>query len=59
MMMSFGVNNKDDIKNFDNPFTIENVEDDNFCPSKTSDDILKTVDDRSTDCRDYAKEGFL
>ena len=56
---TIGIKNKDEIKNFDVPFNIENLVDENFCPSDSSSKILKTADDRSTDCRDYAKDGFL
>ena len=47
---------KDTIENVVPPVTINVIDDDNFCPKEEAE---TRIDNKSKDCGDYQKEGFL
>ena len=54
---TFGVADKDNIENFESPVEINVVKVDDFCPKEG--EAKTSIDDKSKDCRDYQKDGYL
>ena len=54
---TFGVEDKDNIENFESPVEINAINDDEFCPEEG--EAKTSIDDKSKDCRDYQEDGYL